>query len=270
MNKQTSLSRLKNLQRAVAIAACAAALTACGGGGGGEVVDTSTPTPVPVRVDPNLAMQGIWSGSVAPAPDGTTRAEAVVMPNGIAWVIYESDTAPTAVARVALLGTGLNATDADVSGPGSYFRLSDGVKGSVALRGTASTAGTFKGTSTVAGNAAGTFSWTSQAGFTTPAAQSDVTGTWKSTAGGGVRTTTWTINSAGAVTGTSSTGCTYTGTVTPNAGTAVYNAAVSEDCAGTVKAMTGIGRLAAAKTSLVLVFTADSEASGGLFQFTKQ
>ena len=268
MNKQNSLSRLKYLQHAVAMSACAATLVACGGGGGGG--EAPAPAPAPAPVDPSVAMRGFWSGTVAPAPDGTTRASAVIMPSGVAWVVYESSTATTAVSRVALTGTAVNTTDATVSGNGSYFRLSDGVKNTVAVTGTASTAGTLKGTSTVTGNAASTFDWTAVSGFTTAAQQADVAASWRGTVGAGAVQVTWTISGTGAVTGTSTTGCAYTGTVTPNAGIAVYNVTVAEDCAGTVKNMSGIATLASNKTSLRVVFTADSEASGGLISFAKQ
>lgn len=274
MNKQTSLSRLKNLQRAVALGACAAALTACGGGGGGfEVVP-------PPMVNPQLAMQGFWSGSIAPAPDAATAASAIVMPNGTTWIVYERTTAttpatvvPTAVANIPLTGTAVSATDATVAGSGSYYRLSDGVRSAVSASGTASTAGagSLKGTATVGTNAASTFNWTkASTSFTTQAQQSAVTGTWRGTAGGNTVQITWTISAAGAVTGTSTTGCNYTGTVTPATGVAVYNVAVSEDCAGTVKAMAGVATVAATAPQLRVVFTADAGAQGGLISFTKQ
>ena len=250
----------KNLQRWVALVSCTAALAACGGGGGGAA---------PTRVSPSVAMQGFWFGSIAPASDGATRASSVIMPDGTAWVVFEGQTTANAVARVVLSGTGLNETDASVSGAGAYYRLSDGAKVAVSVSGTASTAGTLKGTAIVTGNANTTINWNSVAGFTTPAQQADVAATWNGTAGAGAVHITWTISAAGALSGNSSTGCTYSGTLTPNAGIAVYKVAVSEDCAGTVKTVAGIATLAAAKTSLRVVYTANAEASGGLISFTK-
>lgn len=257
MNKQNETNRVKKLQWALAIGA-AIALAGCGGGGGGTVL-----------ADVGATMQGFWGGSMTPAPDGATRASTVVMPNGTAWVVYESATAPTAVANLALTGTAASTTDVSVTGSGSYYRLSDGAKSAVSASGTAGTS-TFNGTATVTGSAASSFAWTRAAGFTTAALASDVVGRWLGTVGGRTVQITWNINAAGAVSGTSTTGCTYSGNVTPVAGTAVYNVAVSEDCQGTAQALAGIATLAAAKTSLRVVFTANAGAQGGLISFAKQ
>jgi hypothetical protein len=271
MNKQHGLTRLKSLQLAFALAACTVTLVACGGGGGDPgATAPPPPPPAPVLVDPAVAMRGFWSGNVTTAPDGATRASAVVMPDGTGWVVLESNTAPVAVARIPFTGAALNDTDATVSGGGSYYRLSDGAKSAVSASGTASTKGTFKGNATVTGNAASAFDWVSTAGFTTAAQQADVVGTWNGTAGSGAVQVTWIISTAGAVTGSSSTGCGYAGTVKPSTGTAVYDVNVTEDCAGTVRAMNGIATLVANKTSLRVVFTAEAGASAGLFSLNKQ
>ena len=267
MDQHTSDTRLKGLRLSFALAACTAALVACGGGGDGG---DPNPPPPPVLVDPAVAMRGFWSGAVTSGPDAATRASAVVMPDGTSWVVLESNTAATGVAKIPLTGTAVNATDANFTGSGAYYRLVDGLRSTVTTTGTASTAGTFRGTATVTGKAATAYNWTPTAGFTTAAVQSAATGTWNGTAGTGVLTLSWGISATGAVTGTSSTGCSYTGTVVPAAGTAVYNVNVSEDCQGTVKTLAGIATLAANRTALRVVFTADAGASAGLFSLTKQ
>ena len=264
MHKQHSIHRLKNLQLSCALAACTVALAACGGGGGGG---GETPPPA---VDPSVAMRGFWGGTMTGAPDGATRSAAVVMADGTAWVVLESATAPTAVARIPLTGTGVNTTDATVTGNGFYYRLGDGARLAVSASGTASTKGTFKGTATANGTAPAGFDWTSVPGFTTPAQAADVVGTWAGTAGAGAVTITWSVSAAGAVTGSSSTGCAYSGTLRPAAGTAVYDLSVAEDCAGTVRALSGIATLFAGKTSLRAAFTTDSGTKADLVVLGKQ
>jgi|GEM_PF-2738745 len=264
---QINDTRMKGLRLSFALVACTAALAACGGGGSSS--ESAPPPAPPVLVDPAVAMRGFWSGAVTSAPDGTTRASAVVMPDGTGWVVLESNTAPTAIARIPLSGTAVDDKSATISGNGAYYRMSDGTKSALSATGTASTAGTFKGTATVGGNAASSFDWASVAGFSTAAQQADVAATWHGTAGTGTVTLNWSISAAGAVTGSSSTGCSYSGTVTPASNTAVYNLAVSEDCQGTVKALSGIATLASSKTALRAVFTTDSGAAAGLFSLAK-
>jgi hypothetical protein len=276
MHKQYS-SMLKNLQLPFALAACTLALVACGGGGGGGGGSDggSVQPPPPVLVNPALAMEGFWTGNVTAAPDGATRSEAVVMPDGTEWVLFENATAITAVAKLALTGTAVNSTDATVTGTGNYYRLSNGTRTAATESGTASTSGSFTGTVTVSGNAATSFTWASVAGFTTQSLASDVVGTWNGSAGGGAVQVSWAINASGTVTGTSTTGCTYSGTLRPSTGTAVYDVAVAENCAGTVRNMSGIATLRStssttSKNALNVVFTADAGASGGLFSLVKQ
>jgi hypothetical protein len=271
MHKQDSLMPFRNLRLAATLAACTLALAACGGGGGDGGTGTGTVNPPPtVLVNPALAMQGFWSGAVTAAPDGATRSSAVVMPDGTSWVVFESATAPTAVARIGLTGTAVNETDATATGSGNYYRLSDGVRSAATASGTASTKGTFSGNVTVSGNAASNFDWTPTAGFTTQSVASDVVGRWNGTAGRAAIQVSWTIDAAGTVSGSSSTGCTYSGSLKPDAGTAVYDMAVAENCAGTVRNLAGIATLVANKSSLRVVFTADAGASGGLFALARQ
>jgi hypothetical protein len=290
MNKQTSPTLPRNRRRCVAVATCTLALAACGGGGGSPGVTSGgnnnggvTPPP-PVLVNAALAMQGFWTDAVpvTAAPDGATRSEAVVMPDGTGWVVFENDTAPTAVARIALTGIAVNATDATATGSGNYYRLNNinpqlnGTRIAASATGTASTRGTFTGTITVTGNAATSFNWASVAGFTTQSLAADVVGTWNTTAGSAAVVLSWTISSTGAVSGNGSTGCTYAGTLTPSPGTAVYDLSVAENCAGIVRNLAGIATLASTSTSttgantLRVVFTADAGATGGLFALTRQ
>jgi hypothetical protein len=79
----------------------------------------------------------------------------------------------------------------------------------------------------------------------------------------------WDIDSAGKLTGTSTTGCTYTGTITPNASpVAVLDVTIAENCAGTSRAFSGIATLNAAKV-LNVAYTTAAGAQGGVVVLQK-
>lgn len=66
----------------------------------------------------------------------------------------------------------------------------------------------------------------------------------------------WDIDSAGKLAGTSTTGCTYSGTITPNASpVAVLDVTIVENCAGTSRTLRGIATLNAAQTGLSAAYT---------------
>lgn len=262
-NRIASLAR-----RASLLAACAAALAACGGGGGG-----GGDAPAANLVDPASILQNFWSGAVANGADGATRASAVVMPDGTAWVAMESPLAVVGVAKVALSGTAVDAQSATFTGSGNYYSLAGGAAQPLTAAGTVSAA-SLSGTATTA---AGTsdLNWTpvTAPSFAAAAQPADVQATWTATVGGGALVVTWTIDAAGALTGATNTGCTYTGTVKPSAGgIAVYDVAAAEACGGppaTTRNLAGIATLNAAKTSLRVMYTAEAGASAGVLAFSK-
>jgi hypothetical protein len=264
-----------------ALAACALALAGCGGGGGssGDGDDGIDPPPTTGLVNPALAMQGFWTGILGNALDGATRSSAIVMPDGTAWIVFENDTGPLALAKMALIGTAVNATDATAAGTGDYYRFANALRGTATANGTASTRGTFTGNINVtSGGVATSFSWLAVEGFTTPAAASDLVGRWNGPRSDNGIPVSWTIDAAGLISGTT-LGCTYAGTLRPsNTGTAVYDLSVVEDCSaggGAVRTLSGLGSLGNTsssnpRNSLRVVFTANGGASAGVFSLARQ
>lgn len=285
MNTQKkSTSALRRFRTCAALFATAAALAACGGSGDDETPAPSpapAPAPAPApNVDPALAMRGFWQGPITFGPENATRASAVVLPEGEAWIAYETATAVTGIARLTLTGTGVSTTTASVTGSGFYYslsglaRMAETITGGSATGG-ATAGGTFTGTETIAGSGTGNFNFTAATttSFTTAATAADVTGSWRAAAGNatsGAVTVDLTISGTGAVGGNSTTGCTYSGTITPRPSVAVYNVAVVENCQGTTTNFNGIATLASNRTSLRLVYVNGDASSGGLLQFTKQ
>jgi hypothetical protein len=266
-------STIRRTLRACALsAACAGMLAACGGGGGGG--DAAPVVVPPTLVNVSAVTQGFWSGSVTNGPEASTRASAIIMPDLTAWIAFETTTAVVGVSKMAVTGTAVSETTANISGSGSYYSLTGSARQSATSTGTVTSAGAINATTAV-GATNGSLAWTTQAGYTTPATAANATGTFTGNLGGGAVSVTWTITGAGTVTGTSTTGCQYAGTLKPNAAAiAVYDVAVSEDCNGTVRALAGISTFRAAAgivpASLRVIFTADAGATGGLLALDKQ
>ena len=280
MHKQHDLISPKKPRLGLALAGCVLALAGCGGGGGssGDEDDGIVTPPGSVLVNPALAMQGFWNGILGTPLDGATRSSAIVMPDGTAWVVFENDTGPTALAKMALTGSGVNETDATAAGVGDYYRFSTTTRSTATANGTASTRGTFTGNINVATGALATpFSWLTVAGFTTPAVAADVVGRWNGPRSDNGIPVSWVIDSTGVISG-ATLGCTYAGTLRPsNTGTAVYDLGLVEDCTaggGAVRTLNGIASLgstgSAPRNALRVVFTANGGSSAGVFALTKQ
>jgi hypothetical protein len=242
-----------------ALTLCAiAVLAGCGGGGGSSET----------LVTPSEVMQGFWQGTVSGGPGGATQASAVVLPDGTAWIALESATSTTGLAKLSITGVAASSTTASLSGSGQYYAEGGAAKVATTAAGSASTAGTLSGSITIGTAAASTINWSAGTNYKTAALQANVAKNWSSTSGDGAVVTTWAVTSAGVLSGSSTTGCTYTGTLKPNSNPiAVFDLSATETCAGTVQTLTGIGTLNSAKTKLNVAYTAASGNSGGLLAF---
>ncbi len=228
------------------------ALVGCGGGGGGSSgggggggVDTPPP----------VLPQGIWRGS---NDDGTLAV--MVVPEstgGTVWAVGRgvatTSTNPTTTATITSL------YQASLSASGQSFA---GTGTALAVVGTAVPTSTPGLTVTVAaGSPAGQtilFALNGEVGALTYGSHYDTpasltaspgstlwAGTWasaQSVQGLGSVVTQWTVASNGAVTGSGTGGCTYTGTVLPRSeGKALVNVTLTETCGGSVFGFTGVG-----------------------------
>jgi hypothetical protein len=105
--------------------------------------------------------------------------------------------------------------------------------------------------------------------LTTPATQADVAGNWRATVGQGAQSVTWTVTAAGSVSGTSTTGCTWSGSLTALTDATVYRTAMAEACSGASVQFSGIGTVNAAKTQLTVVATSADESKATVLLFAK-
>jgi hypothetical protein len=227
-------------------------LLACGGGGGG-----GGDTPPPAPSDPSAA-QGFWSGAV----DAQTTASAVLLPDGAAWNVLRKGSAITSLVRGTTTVTGSAFSISGVS-----FNPAGGAPGSYSISGTVAPKATL--TVAAAGSASG-YTLAYNKSYETAAKLPDVAGRWTASFGGGSLQLTLDFSATGALTGTSTSGCTYTGSVVPHpAAVAVFNLALVEACVGASVPYTGIVTLNEARTVLSAAFTTPSLSAGGLFQATR-
>jgi hypothetical protein len=108
-----------------------------------------------------------------------------------------------------------------------------------------------------------------QSSYDTAAALAEFSGVWSATLEPGV--VNWTVGSNGALTGSRTTGCTYTGQVSLHTeNKAVVTVTIAEACAGSVTQLTGVGALSSGKTLLGLVMTMAGEGSAVAVNLARQ
>jgi hypothetical protein len=235
-------------------------LVGCGGGG------AAAPEA------PLTSAQGFWSGTVTGNPDGATSVSAVITPAQSAWVVLLNGSTPIALVNANLsTTTTMGGSQASATGTGSYFKLGTTVRQNITVTGVATRSNTFSGTATLATTPLTSFTWTSNgnAAYSTPATTTDLVASWSGSTDGGSVTVTWSVNSSGTVTGSSTTGCTYAGSIAPIASVAVYSMAVAETCGAAVENLSGIATLNASKSILSIAYTAAAGTKGNLLQLQR-
>lgn len=258
--------KLSYTRQAIATAAWATAaalaltLTGCGGGGGGSdsvsptPAPTPTPTPTPVPAQATAALQGIWQ---SPAGAASTLS-AVVLPDGALWTVVTNG----GVTR--LVKASLSAQPPGFAGAGKSYTLGgSAATNNVSAAVTASVVerSSLSGLLTVAGGQPEAFALAYQSRYDTPAVLAEFAGAWQATLGAGV--VNWTLGSTGALTGTRTTGCTYTGQLSVRAEPkAVLTAAVTENCAGTVVQLDGVALFNADKSRITMLLATADGATG--------
>jgi hypothetical protein len=123
---------------------------------------------------------------------------------------------------------------------------------------------------TLSGLPSGSLTLTQTDALTSAAVQTDAAGAWKATVGGNAQSVSWAVTASGAVSGSSTTGCTYTGTLTAMTNASAYTAAFRETCSdGASTLFNGIATLNSAKNALSMVATGADESVGVALFFAK-
>jgi hypothetical protein len=237
-------------------------LSACGGGGGGNA--GSAPSSMSIA-----EIQGFWTGAIAGNSLGASKTRAVVLENGATWLFLHDDT-QAGEPLVGLTTVMLTASGESFAGPGNRYPASGNLLGTATVSGDDPGTGNLGLSVAVPATTASTMSLVYDVRYKAAAPQADAVGSWQYTKQSGSIVATWAIAADGALTGSSTLGCTYTGRVVPHpVPAAVYDATVTETCSGTTKQLTGIGKLNAAKTFLTFGLVTTDGAQAEAFAATK-
>jgi hypothetical protein len=249
------------LFKSAALLAVCSALVACGGGGSGGDSVTAVAPGVPATTQPFANAQGFWSATLS---DGSS-ASAIILPNGQAWVVYQTGTSVTALAQATLSLNG-----STYSSIGKYYSLPAGAVQSYNFSGnlTAGGSATLANSVTVGSGTPAAVTWSYNKAYETPVSQSSVQGRWSGKQG--ADSLLWDVDAAGKLAGTSTTGCTYSGSIKPNVNpVAVLDVSMIETCAGTTQTLAGIATLNVAKTGMSIAYTTGAGALAGVVVVVK-
>ena len=222
-------------------------LVACGGSPSSD----SAPNPAPTLSVSSL--QGIWR---SPAGAASTLS-AVVLPDGKVWALISNASSMRVIKADFAVQS-----DAFVAS-GKSFSLGTTTSSSTSLTATVLAKTSLSGAIST-GSASENYSLAYQTRYDTAAALGDFAGAWNATLGPG--TVNWAITAAGALTGTRTTGCTYTGQLSLRAEQkALMDAVVTETCAGAVTQLSGVAVKSEDKLGITMLMTnADDSAAVAL------
>ena len=214
------------------------------------------------------AAQGIWQST----PDAAPRTSAILLPDGGLWAVLSEGDGSSATtrlikARLSVQGDGYTAVakshllDGALSAPVS-FPLAATVKEKLSMVVQLSPAA-----GTDPAPAAQTLSLSWQTRYDTPTALTNLAGRWRATLG--ASTVNWDIDALGNISGTRTTGCTYTGqfSLRPER-KAVVEVAVVENCPTTTLQFRGVATLQAGDL-LNLAMTTEDETQAVLIGLVK-
>ncbi len=260
----SSPSRLNARFAPLASALVAVLISACGGGGSSAPAPAPAPEPEP-SPDPTpaalsaAALQGRWVTASGISPART----ALVLPaaaGGTELWMLSADLLSLARAQVTTSGSdGVQASGKTYTLPSSTSQVGQ--------------AASYSGTASLVNNTvsleAGALQFTRTDDLTAPSSQSAITGNWTASVGGQTVTLAWAIAANGALSGPSSTGCSYSGNISARSDAAAYNASLTETCNSVSSSFSGIAtyRASAGSTpaALTLVMTsADASQSQAL------
>lgn len=261
-----------------ALAVATSALMACGGISSdagtptaNPVTPNPTPSPTPTPPDASNALpHGIWQSAAGAA----ITTSALVTQDGQVWSVLTTTgtTTGTTPSTTRLLKANLAASGGvGFSGTGKVYLLGTptATPEAVTLNATALSKTSLSGTIASAASATAPaatpqtepFSLAYQSRYDTPTTLASFAGNaWTAILGAG--TLNWRIEADGKITGTRTTGCTYTGQISLRTeAKAVANVAITESCPA-VTQMSGVALKTADNTGITLLLTTSGDAQG--------
>ena len=213
-------------------------ISACGG--------DAAPEPAPTTFSA-AQLQGRWITSSGISPART----AIVLPGAASstelWLLSAD---LLSLSRLQISTTGADA----VSASGKTYSLPSNTGQSATYSGTVNLSN-----NSLSLNAAALLLTRSDA-LTTPSSLADVVGGWRASVGGQTVTLAWSIAADGAMSGPSSTGCSYSGALSARSDASAYNARVTETCSSRSSSFAGIATYRASPAALTLAMTSTDAA----------
>lgn len=242
----------------ITLCLAAATITGCGGGGGGS---TPEPTPVPVPTptpDPvtKASAKGFWTNTT-----GTTVTQAIILANGETWIVWQNAGTATGLGQLPTV-----TSENSINGIGTQYTLQTGITSALAFSGTFTEKQEISANLST-GNLTSTLRFAYDANYDNKVSITDASGAWNGSYGGVSNSLNMTISQTGALSGSSTTGCSYLGNLQPRtADPAVFDITVSETCvSGTSVELTGIATMNSAKSALSFAAVTADKTAGVLF-----
>lgn len=243
-------SRCRLNSRCATLASLLAAVlaSACGGGGGGDTGTTTPPTTLSAA-----ALQGRWvtASGISPARTG------VVVPGAAgATELWLLSADLLSLARLQITTSGSDA----VSASGKSYTLPS-------TSTNVGQAANYSGSASLANNTlslnAGTLQLIRSDALTAASSQAAIAGNWNASVGNQTVTLNWAIAADGKLSGPSSTGCSYSGTLAARSDASVYNASLTENCSSGSVSFAGIATYRAAQGNLPAALTLATTSTDG-------
>lgn len=234
----------------------ASMLCACGGGGGSSA--PASPAPSGAR----SSAEGFWTG----ADSAGYSLAGVVMGSGSYWVVYYAN----GVAYGFVQGTGTSNNGNFTSTDALQFDLASGTAIGATVSASYVPQASFQGTFTpsLAGVAPVTFTTSYDASYDSAATAAAVQGLWHGALATG-ETFSVNVNAAGAFTGSGSSGCAFSGSLTPDAsGKNVYDLAFAFQggaCLLGTQALSGVAVIGGTAASPNLIAAATTSGRSAAF-----
>jgi hypothetical protein len=222
-------------------------LIACGDSPSSDTAPPPTPTPAPV-LSVSTA-QGIWRSAAGAA----STLSAVVLPDGKLWAVVSN------TSGIRLIKAAVDVQNNSLVGTGKSFTLGTSTTSALSLSVSVVEKSSLNGVFSSA-DVNEPYSLAYQSRYDTPASLAEFAGAWQATLGPG--TVNWTIGSTGSLTGTRTTGCTYTGQLSVRVDQkALLDAAITETCAGAVTQLNGVALKTEDKQGISLLMTTADESA---------
>ncbi len=236
-------------------------LSACSGGGG----DTSTASPTALSVNP---AEGLWLGTI---PTTNRAMSGLVLDDGSYWILYSVSGNPSILAGL-IQGTSSSQNGTFTSSDAKDFNLQTGLLNAT-ITGSYVTKQGFTGTISYSqGNGPNTFTTTYDSDYDLPPDMNAVAGTYT-----GFITTSETatveVTATGGISGSSNTGCVFTGTFAPRTHGNVFNVTITfggqSGCSLGAETVNGIGFYDAGAKQLTSAAFNSGKTDGFVFIGTK-